>query len=179
MKAIQLPDVAYLKECYTYCPVTGFLFWNVRPLHHFANSSTQAKWNNQYAGTRAFTSKDGEGYYYGGITYQGSRRFYKAHRVIWKLLYNTEPVQIDHDNRDRTDNRKSNLVIATAETNAKNRKKRSDNSTGYTGVSIASSGKFVARLANKYLGTFDTALDAHNAREAVKHTHGYHTNHGL
>jgi len=53
------------------------------------------------------------------ITYKGKKL--QAHRVIWKLVYKTEPPQIiDHINRDRSDNRIENLRAATASENALN-----------------------------------------------------------
>ena len=179
MKPIALPDSNYLNECFIYVPSTGLLYWKVRPAHHFLNGKQTDMWNKCNAYKQVFKSIDGEGYAYGAISHRGSRSFYKAHRIIWKMMYGSNPDQIDHDNRIRSDNRLNNLVTSSASGNAKNRKKRSDNSTGYTGVSRTVSNKYIARLNQTYLGTYDTALEAHTARESLKQSQGYHINHGL
>ena len=179
MKPIPLPDQAYLLECFKYDPLTGDIVWANRPIHHFKTEGAFKKFNNQYASKPAFTSLDGEGYKYAGITVKGKRNFYKAHRVIWKMVHGVDPDQIDHDNRDRTDNRLVNLVSSSNSLNSKNRGKRKDNTTGYTGVGLTPSGKFVARFPQEYLGTFNTAIEAHNFREQHKQAKGYHANHGI
>ena len=179
MKPNPLPDSIFLYECFTYNPITGLLYWKERPLHHFKSEGLCNKWNRQFANKQTFTSTDGEGYAYGGITQNGKRTFYKAHRVAWKMVHGTDPDQIDHDNRVRTDNRIVNLIVSDATGNARNRKMRTDNATGYTGVELVPSGKFVARLAQDYIGTYDTALEASQAREQLKVSKGYHQNHGI
>lgn len=95
------------------------------------------------------------------------------------MVHGVDPDQIDHDNRDRTDNRLVNLVSSSISLNSKNRGKRKDNTTGYTGVTLTPSGKFVARFPQEYLGTFNTAIEAHNFREQRKQAKGYHANHGI
>ena len=59
---------------------------------------------------------------------------YKAHRVIWKMVYGSDPHYIDHINGDRTDNRISNLRSVTKAQNNRNKRLRSDNKSGVTGV---------------------------------------------
>ena len=179
MKPIPLPDQAYLLECFKYDPLTGDIVWANRPIHHFKTESAFKKFNIQYAGKPAFTSLDGEGYKYGSITVKGKSNFYKAHRVIWKMVHGVDPDQIDHDNRDRADNRLVNLDSSSNRLNSKNRGKREDNTTGYTGVKLTPSGKFVAIAAQEYLGTFNTAIEAHNFREQHKQAKGYQANHGI
>lgn len=66
----------------------------------------------------------------------------------------------DHRNRDRFDNRRSNLRVVRQETNVANavmltRKSRS----GFRGVVEKRSG-WVAKYRNKYLGTYELALEA-------------------
>lgn len=179
MKPNPLPDCSFLCECFDYDPNTGILTWKKRPKEHFASEGSFKKWNNQFPGKQAFTSKDGEGYLYGSLSQNGKRTFYKAHRIIWKMVHGYDPDQIDHDNRVRTDNRITNLKAASAVSNARNRKMRADNTTGYTGVELTPSGKFVARFAQEYIGTYDSALEAHQAREKLKQSKNYHPKHGI
>ena len=71
----------------------------------------------------------------------------------------------DHINRNRLDNRRSNLRVATDTQNCRNSGIRSHNTTGYKGVAhrkhstrwwarIVVDGKFI------YLGQYDTAEEA-------------------
>lgn len=49
---------------------------------------------------------------------------YAAHRLIWKLLHNTEPLVVDHKNCTQSDNRQCNLRAATYPKNNWNRRVR-------------------------------------------------------
>lgn len=55
----------------------------------------------------------------------------------------------DHVNKDNLDNRKSNLRVCSQSENMGNSKKRSDNSSGYKGVSFYSSRKNWEAYINK------------------------------
>lgn len=178
MKVIALPDQQTLKNLFNYDPNTGLLTWAERNRKYFKKEWSHKKFNSHNAGKPALTSLDGEGYMYGCVTINGTRTFFKAHRIIWKLLYNEEPEQIDHDNRIRTDNRKVNLIKANPTINAQNRKLRSDNLTGFNGVSKTASNKYMARIGTTCLGTYSTALEAHRVYEAAKIKEGYHPHHG-
>lgn len=70
------------------------------------------------AGTPAMTSANRHGYLRGRFNQQ----YYRAHRVVWFLFYGEWPYfEIDHINRDRTDNRIHNLRDVTHKTNCNNR----------------------------------------------------------
>ena len=70
----------------------------------------------------------------------------------------------DHINRDKLDNRKCNLRIVNATINGLNRSLAKNNTSGYTGIFIRDNGKYGARLGDKYIGTFNTLLEARYAR---------------
>ncbi len=60
---------------------------------------------------------------------------YLAHRLVWLYSYGEWPVgDVDHENRDKADNRLANLRLATRSQNCFNRRIRSDNTTGYSNV---------------------------------------------
>ena len=68
------------------------------------------------------------------LVIDGKYPLVRMHREIMGLRYN-DGQQIDHINRNGLDNRKCNLRIATPTINALNRKMRTDNTSGYRGVS--------------------------------------------
>lgn len=57
-------------------------------------------------------------------------------RIIWVLLHGEIPLNlvIDHLDGDPSNNKIANLKVKTHKGNSQNRKKRTDNSTGVTGV---------------------------------------------
>lgn len=92
------------------------------------------------------------------------------HRVIWTMVTGEEPKgQIDHINGDKTDNRWSNLRIATGSINAQNlHKAYANSSSGVLGVSPGiTNGTWLANIRiNRVLirlGTFKSKEDASDA----------------
>lgn len=94
---------------------------------------------------------------------------YAAHRLAWKYHYGIDPINfIDHINGNRKDNRISNLREASQFENARNRKKNSNNKSGFKGVYfIVSSSQWraIATFNGKsvHIGCFNTAQEASNA----------------
>lgn len=90
--------------------------------------------------------------------------------------------QMDHISGDRLDDRPSNLRLILKAINARNAKKRIDNTSGHTGVGWHSaSGKWSARCGDIWLGLFNTPEEAYTARKAYIKTRpelGYTTRHG-
>lgn len=128
--AIALPSRAYLKRCLIYDEETGQLRWRERPAWMFGSLQAWKSWNVRFCGKLAFTSQDNGGYFVGGI----NGKNYRSHRVIWKLLYGTDPGLIDHINGDPSDNRRCNLRSCTSSTNLRNAKQRRVCRSGVTGV---------------------------------------------
>lgn len=93
------------------------------------------------------------------------RRPYLAHRLAWLFCYGDWPEgQIDHINRVRSDNRLSNLRIATASENQMNVRGRGPFKKG---VTLHETQRFQAQIKrdgrNYYLGLYDTEAEANAA----------------
>ena len=101
---------------------------------------------------------------------------YKAHRLAWFFVHGEFPDgMIDHRNEIKTDNRISNLRIASHFLNQHNRFKSKEHKL-LGAYFHKSSGKWSSSIkSNKklhYLGLFDTELEAHNRyMEAKKEYH--------
>lgn len=94
---------------------------------------------------------------------------YRAHRVIWKMVYGYDPDTIDHDDRDKANNRLANLKDGTQEDNLRNRTISSRNRSGVQGVSFCKITKrwrsdisYGGKSIN--LGRFSTVEEAAEAR---------------
>ena len=76
--------------------------------------------------------------YHNGDGYVDSTKVGSMHRFIMNC---PKDMVVDHINRDRLDNRKTNLRICTIQQNAINRGLVSNNTSGFTGVSYDDHGK--------------------------------------
>lgn len=158
-----------LREVLRYDPEKGKLFWRERHPSMFAEERHCKSWNTKYANTEAFTANINSGataYKYGAVF--GVNLY--AHRVIMSMVYGFPPThEVDHINGIKSDNRISNLRNATRRENGCNRPAQVGGSGGgVKGITmIKSSGRWQAQIrANgkyKYLGTFDTKAEAHEA----------------
>ncbi len=94
---------------------------------YYKNGELFWKRNDKPAGT---TTKEG----YSKVQINGT--VYSTHRLVWVLFNKEIPIdkQIDHINRDRSDNRIENLRLATPSSNALNKPCKISN-TGIRGVS--------------------------------------------
>ena len=175
-KALPSPEV--LRQLLRYEPETGKLFWRHRPASMFKFPSHARIWNDRFDGKEisAITS-------HGYVTLSIFDKQHAAHRICFAIYYGKYPEnQIDHINGVRSDNRILNLREVTGRENAKNRKTYSRNATGVNGVSLKSSGKYVAYINGRdgqiYLGSFNSLDEASSARALAEASHGYSPNHG-
>lgn len=95
-------------------------------------------------------------------------QYYQANRLAWLFAHGTWPDgQVDHINGQRDDNRAINLRVATNAENQANAKRRSDNRSGFKGVSPTYGQRWRASIKSggrtRHLGHFDTAEAAHQA----------------
>ena len=154
---------ARLKELLNYDSLSGVFTW-ARPQGCMAIGSM--------AGT-----KDRNGY----IQIMIDKKRYLAHRLAWLYVCGEFPdKEIDHINRNPSDNCICNLRTATRLENQQNHSVRKDNKSGIVGVSWhKASGKWRAQIrffGRKIdLGIFPTAEEACAARAEAKAK--YHTFH--
>lgn len=112
----KLPDKEYLLSIFEY--KNGKLFWKERPLHHFKTARGWKIHNKRNAGKEAGYQHKVNNY----IEVRVDGELHKAHRIIYKIFYEfDESLQIDHINRDPSDNRIENLRVVTNQQNSLNR----------------------------------------------------------
>ena len=138
-----LPDQDELWSVFNYSPNKGILYWT----------------NGLHAGGRTK-------YGYIRVKYRGNN--YMVHRIIWKMVYGDDPLEIDHINNRRDDNRFINLRCVTRAQNQQNSKLVPHSSSGLKGVHWRKGKNWcVAQIAKDgvkyYLGVFYTAEEAHQA----------------
>lgn len=180
-QATPLPPKSYLEECFTYDQEKGELRWRCRPREHFSAEWLMQRQHTRFGGE--VTGSPTAGYlavYLDGV-------LVKVHRVIWQLLYGDlmSDEQIDHIDRDPSNNRLANLRKCSQggpHGNARNKGQNKNNTSGVNGVTIDASGRFRVRGRTNgntvALGTFLTLDEAANAREVFNKANGYHPQHG-
>lgn len=134
----------YVSERLAYDPATGAITLR-RPSKMGRPTGTRAEF------------KFGRGYL--GVALKD--RIYSAHRIAWLITYGRWPTgEIDHINRDKSDNRLSNLRDVPKSINGHNKGPSRRNSSGFKGVSLTRSGTWNAQIKvdgrRHNLGTFKT-----------------------
>lgn len=164
-----------LPELLTYCPHTGELFWKPRPLKFFRDgpgryTAERAKkiFDLQFAGQRALNCPNLKGYLRGNLF----GKLMLAHRAAFALMTGRWPVQVDHINGVRTDNRWVNLREVTNTQNQHNSRSAKGSTSQYLGVSFdGKAQKWAAYICPEgrkvHLGYFEYELEAAKARDAA------------
>lgn len=158
-----------------YNKTTGEVTWQPKPVRE----KNAAQWNEKYAGKVAGTINKSDRYRYIAIFASGVSRRLLAHRLAWFITTGALPKdEIDHINRDRQDNRFSNLRDVPAYLNGRNRADRPDNTSGYAGVTWNKKAQRWQAQANfggknRYLGLFANKDEAGEKMLAFRALHGY------
>ncbi len=159
---------ARLREVIQYNPYRGIFYW--------LNPPARCMQPGDEAGFIDYT-----GYRYIKI----DKVKYSAHRLAWLYVYGEFPKeQIDHKNNVRSDNRLSNLRLATHSQNMMNQPARKNNTSGVKGVDWDKTcNKWRARCQvngkRKSVGWFDSLEEAENFLICFrKQVHGEFENHG-
>lgn len=173
-----LPAQEVLLQLLDYEPATGRLIWRPRPEHAFPSRRHARTWNTLHAGREALVNITPNGYKAGAIN---GKRFY-AHRIIWKMTCGYDPVEIDHINGNRIDNRIENLREVTRAVNNRNMGRGARSSRDFGVRPSPTAGKWCAVISvgnwPRHLGTFDTYEAALAARKEAERRLGFHPNHG-
>ena len=109
-------------------------------------------------------------------------RKYRAHRLAWLHVYGEWPEdQLDHINRNRSDNRISNLREVSNKQNGQNKSKPNNNTSGHTGVFWhKQNSKWRAQITHNqkkiHLGYFTDLEEALSARKAGEKLYWADTN---
>lgn len=172
-----------IRELLHYDPETGIFTWRKRDRKWFKRDRDWKKWNSDYHGKHAgFERRSKSGYKSIGISILGKDML--AHRIAWLYMEGGEiPIQIDHINRDATDNRWNNIRGSDKFRNNKNLSKRVTNISGFSGVHFhKQSGKWRAEVSSgkkRYsLGLYVQKEDAALAVKEFRSLNGFDEGHG-
>ncbi len=169
-----------VRELLDYDPETGVLTWKQRDRKYFKSDWDWKKWNTKHAEKPALTAYT-HGYLHGRIF----GRAYRAHRIIFLMMTGCWPdSEVDHENRDRADNRWENLYEKSHQKNSWNMSLRKDNTTGHVGVYVhGESGMYRAQIYTHgkqyHLGAFKTFEEAVAVRKAAQIKQGFASGHGM
>lgn len=161
IQILPAPDAEVLRALFEYDPITGILIWKARP----PTTRENKVFNTKYAGNQV-----------GALNTCGHRqvrvngRLITVHRIVWKMMTNTDPVdQIDHIDGDPDNNRWGNLRASTQTQNTWNLKPRSNCTSGHSCIypmntKRAASKKF--RVLMRFQGKQRLVGDYHTFNEA-------------
>lgn len=155
-----------LRDALHYSPDTGIFVWKTSRHGRCQKGMTAGKLN-------------GHGYRQIGF----EKKNFMAHRLAWAFEYGEWPNgDVDHINRDKDDNRITNLRLATQSQNNANQGMYCTNTSGFKGVTrlrYAWQAQIQVNGKNHYLGSFRSKEDAARAYlEAAKLHFGEFANAG-
>lgn len=109
---------------------------------------------------------------------------YRSHRIVMSRILGRELLKtedVDHINRNRLDNRRCNLRVASRSQNMQNQGIRKDNTSGYRGVywhRDAKKWRAYIRVNNKTImgGYFNTASEAGQRAAEMRKEYGFFSN---
>ncbi len=162
----EYPSQEYLRSILDYNPETGIFIWKHR-------KEMPNNWNGRFAGAIA-----GEREIIGYITIVINYKKYRAHKLAYIYMTGELPEYIDHKDLDGFNNKWDNLRQSTRSQNQYNRRKQSNNTSGFKGVSLDKErGKWIAQIVKEkkhyHLGRYNTKEAAFAAYKKAQQTlHG-------
>ena len=126
-------ELSYLRSIISYDPATGHLTWLVK-----RNSRGQVVNPGKFAGSYGLRSR---------VEVRIDGKLYLAHRLAWFLVTGSWPESdIDHIDRDSSNNRWNNLRLATMTQNHGNRIYNKNNKLKVKGVCQTKFGTYSAQI---------------------------------
>lgn len=129
------------------------------------------QWNSRWAGKPAASLKS-DGYCYIHLNYRSEL----AHRIAYKIMTGRDPVEVDHIDGNRSNNKWANLRDGTRADNMRNIRLKSNNKSGAHGVHFSKRQQKWVTTAN--IGSFNSREEAIAARKEAEKLLGFHPNHG-
>lgn len=156
------PNPATLAQLIAYDPETGELTWRPRSEAIIRNQGRRDAWNAAYAGRPAAEPSRA-----GSLVIEINGHRFRAGSVAWAITHGYQPEGGTYPaNGNPDDLRLANLREGRPP--RKPRKLSTRNTSGYAGVThLPARGKWMARLGSTYLGCYDTAEEAAEARRIV------------
>lgn len=174
-KQKKMPKLSLFRSLVSFDAETGIFTWMPRPADMFPAPHHAVTWNKRFAGKRAFCTLSHNGYMYGALFEEN----FSTHRLAWYFVKGKAPVEVDHINGDRTDNRICNLRNVSRGENCKNASKQKRNTSGVPGVSWDPvNAKWQVRIGHKHLGRYVDFAEAVSVRKRAELKNGFHINHG-
>jgi hypothetical protein len=181
LKRHPLPSQSRLNSLFHYDENAGILFWKERPVELFINQHSCDVWNSRQAGKPA-----GNVNQYGYLRITLDKRSYFAHRIIWKMKTDEEPVHIDHRDTNKLNNKFENLRVAEPYQNSLNMAGHKDSTSGLKNVSFSARSPInpwyvlISHAGKRhYCGSFPTKEQAFSAACAMREKlHGDFVRHG-
>lgn len=163
-------------EYFTCDADAGILYFKERPREMFSTLRGWRVWNAQNA-NRAVGSPNAAGYL---MVRLNKKRLYVVHRIIWEMVNGPIPdgMEVDHENTAKSDNKISNLRLATHSQNGFNKRKPRTNTSGYKGVTFHRAtrkwaSQIVANGKRIHIGLHESKDEAYAAyKVAAKNIHG-------
>lgn len=151
-------DIETITKFLNYNPETGLFTWRVK-----------TSYKTSVGGTAGTITQ------YGYISLNLKSKQMLAHRAAWAVYYGKWPdAEVDHINRIKTDNRITNLRLATRTQNANNGGPKANNKLGVRGV-WKKRNKYVAEIWRAgvkttigYFGTLEEAKKAYDDAAAER-----------
>lgn len=179
-------SIDYLRECFSYDPVEGKLYWNVdRPASHFKTRSSYLGWYKLCAGKEAGCIAKIRTLTYRIVKVNSIRT--TCSKVMYALYYGHYVEMVDHIDGNPLNNKIENLKASSAKMNAKNIGLSKRNTSGIGGVSWCKvSGKWKAfcsvsvdgKRRSHSLGLHETIFEAACCRISWQNSSGYSLRHG-
>lgn len=171
----EMPDLNVLIDLLEYNKETGVMMWKERGMKFFTADHFRRIWNTRFSGKPALCSLAHNGYLYGAIFGEN----YSTHRIAWYMSNGVQPIEVDHINGDRADNRLVNLRNVDRSANCRNVARSRRSVSGVPGVVWRKETRaWVVHIGKERLGQFKDFDEAVAVRKAAEANRDYHPNHG-